>query len=130
MLGTFGIGAVLGLLGLFEIYNDRKRLKDYMIILGTALPFLLGYWLPLIVVYHAKTPNPYQELVMGYYGIAHLFRDVLRFFLMSGYYSILSLVMVCGLYALIKGIGEQERLILKSCLLLWLVFWLWEYFSF
>ena len=78
VLGTFGAGAIL----LTKTAMDKiKRIKIkynvVAIIIGVAV--LLLFWGSLLFVYHAKTPNPYQELVMSHFTLRDFITSFLTF---------------------------------------------------
>ncbi|MEM3877730.1 MAG: hypothetical protein QXW07_04475 [Candidatus Woesearchaeota archaeon] len=77
--GIMGIGHVAAFLSInllmvlmlaVELISGRTRgniLKKYVLAFAVGIPIALLYWAPLIVFYHGKTLNPWQEY--AFYGV-------------------------------------------------------------
>ncbi|MGB9749134.1 MAG: hypothetical protein ACPLWC_04845 [Candidatus Woesearchaeota archaeon] len=127
-----GISLFLVLLFLYETTNNKKiefkkskkmislRLffntaKKYLIIFLVGIPIALLYWAPLIIYYHGKTLNPWQEYI--YYspsGNLSIISDALKnyFFNFQNFYqSIISLLVIAGILSLFAFKSERNSLI-------------------
>ncbi|WP_297438722.1 glycosyltransferase family 39 protein [Thermococcus sp.] len=104
VLGTFGIGAVILSNVAWDVGRDRdlSAVRRWIIPFLVAIPPLLLYWGPLLFVYHARTPNPYQSLVWAHYTIVSFTADMVTFFVSYSWRGALSLLALAGLYALVK----------------------------
>ena len=125
VLGTFGIGSMILFVGFWEVVLEKRKeeLRNYVIMLITGVSILMLYWAPLILLYHAQTPNPYQKYVMGYYTVS-LFTKHFLFGLFSinsdSLYTILTIFTFVGLYYCLKD-SIIQKVVLSSILGLYIM---------
>ncbi|ASJ14047.1 glycosyltransferase family 39 protein [Thermococcus radiotolerans] len=105
VLGTFGIGAVILSNVAWDVGRNRElsAVKRWITPFLVAIPLLLLYWGPLLFVYHARTPNPYQSLVWAHYTIVSFTADMITFFVSYSWRGMLSLLALAGLYVVVKS---------------------------
>ncbi|AIU70506.1 hypothetical protein TEU_09290 [Thermococcus eurythermalis] len=119
VLGTFGIGAVIVVNVIWDVVRDRalSAVKRWIVPFFVGIPLLFLYWGPLLFVYHAQTPNPYQSLVWAHYTIVDFTVDMATFFVFYSWKGILSLLAIVGLYIIVKIQSHPARRIIVSSLL-------------
>ncbi|WP_082775954.1 ArnT family glycosyltransferase [Pyrococcus kukulkanii] len=113
VLGTFGAGAIL----LTKTVMDkikRMKIKYNIVAIAIGVTILLLFWGPLLFVYHAKTPNPYQELVMRHFTLPEFIVSFLTFPLsFSGLKIFLGMLTIPGI---ILGLIRYRDVFLPSLL--------------
>ncbi|WP_297420811.1 glycosyltransferase family 39 protein [Thermococcus sp.] len=105
VLGTFGLGAILLVNAAWDFIQKpcTKTIEQWLTPLLTGTLILMLYWGPLLFVYHGRTLNPYQSLVMAHYTLLDFTWGMLTFFVSYSWKAVLSLVVLFGFYSMIKG---------------------------
>ncbi len=100
-----------------EVINSIKNdMKKYIIVLLIGIPIAMLYWAPLIVYYHGKTLNPWQEYVS--YGLERNLEFVINalkglFFNFSNFYNtITTLLFYLGLLSIVSFKSDRNRMLL------------------
>ncbi|AEC51791.1 hypothetical protein PNA2_0875 [Pyrococcus sp. NA2] len=110
VLGTFGIASII-----LMYFTLKRRMRHLVLILGIGTTIQMLFWFPLIFIYKAQTPNPYQKLVMGYYDILMFTQD----FFQIVFKNILAPLILLGTYTSLKE--ELRNVIVSSFLGLYLL---------
>ncbi|WP_167893433.1 glycosyltransferase family 39 protein [Thermococcus sp. M36] len=113
VMGTLGIGAVVSVHTGLKLLQERsmRTIKNYAVILAVGIPILMIYWGPLLFVYHAQTPNPYQSLVLGHYSLEDFTADMASFIFMPSAWIFLTGIALAGMLA-----GAKRRILREALL--------------